>query len=55
MWDELVPVLKREAGVDITKASDKVVLECLYGSLSSIAAMVPCRSQLIGDVVRVNL
>ena len=55
MRKQFVPVLKREAGVDRAKASNEVVLERLDGTLSGIAAVVACRCQLIGDVMRGNL
>ena len=55
MSKQFVPVLKREAGVDRAKASNEVVLERLDGTLSGIAAVVACRYQLIGDVMRGNL
>ena len=41
--------------MDGAQAGYKVVFECLYGSLSSIAAMISCGCQLITDVVRGNL
>jgi hypothetical protein len=51
LWQESVPQVQLEVGVNRGEPGHKVFLESHYGAFSSVASMTVRRHQLVSDII----